>query len=164
MLSYCIKCQTRTKTTDITDYSSNGKDGKQGVCSKCGTKMVHFFSDGEPRNLWEKIIKLIKSILGLVLKVIVIIIIIVILINAAPKVIDFFKVKTWSLFIYSTETPNTNYLIQRIDGYKSQTECMEKGISLSKSEGSYECGYYCRVDKYFFETCREVCNRYGCRD
>ncbi|KPJ56555.1 hypothetical protein AMJ49_04570 [Parcubacteria bacterium DG_74_2] len=119
----------------------------------------------ELRKIWEGIIAVIETILGFIFKIIGILIIIALLIYAVPKIIDFLRIKTWTLFLYSTETPDTDYLIQRIDGYKTQTECLEKGFNMSKNRGSYECGYDCRYRKeYGVEICDKVCSKWGCRD
>jgi len=100
----------------------------------------------------------------LILRIIAILILIAILIYMTPKIVDFLRPKTWTLFIYSTDLPNTDYLIQRIDGYRSQTECLERGFEITRHEGSYECGYGCRYRKeYKVEICDKVCTRFGCR-
>lgn len=73
--------------------------------------------------------------------------------------------KSWTLFIYSSATPDTDYQINRIDGYSRQSECLEAGIKYSLKTGSYECGYDCRYrDKYYMEICDRVCGKSGCRD
>jgi hypothetical protein len=108
------------------------------------------------------------NIIGLSFKLIGMIILLILLIWIAPKIVstirDSFREKYWTLFLYSADTPNTDYLIQRIDGYKSQRECLEKGFELTRDRGSYECGYDCRYRKeYEIEICDKVCTRFGCR-
>ena len=118
----------------------------------------------ELKHLWKGIITIGGGVLRFIFKIIGIVIVIVLLIYAVPKIIDFLRIKTWTLFLYSTETPDTNYLIQRIDGYKTQTECLEKGFNMSRNWGSYECGYGCRYrNEYGVEICDKVCTRFGCR-
>lgn len=73
--------------------------------------------------------------------------------------------KTWTLFIYKSATPNADEQKARIDTYKSQTECIEKGVSFTSKGGSFECGYDCKYDgNYLIEVCGKVCGRNGCRD
>ncbi len=77
---------------------------------------------------------------------------------------DLFRSKSWALFLYSSSTPDTSSLLQRIDGYKNKTDCLEKGFSMTKG-GSYECAYDCRYeDKYYMEICDVVCGQNGCRE
>jgi hypothetical protein len=112
----------------------------------------------------KKILETVKTFIHFAFKFVAILILIVLLISITPKIINFLRPKTWTLFIYSTNTPNTDYLIQRIDGYKSQRECLEKGFELTRDRGSYECGYGCRYRKeYKVEICNKVCTRFGCR-
>lgn len=73
------------------------------------------------------------------------------------------KPKYWTLFIYSTSSPDRDYLMQRIDGYDRQTDCIEKGFTLSKDKGSYECGYNCRFrSDVGMEVCEKFCNGKYC--
>lgn len=73
--------------------------------------------------------------------------------------------KSWTLFLYSSPTPDIYYQTNRIDGYKSQTECIEKGIIFTKEYGSFECGYDCNFKPEYGEViCDRVCSRSGCRD
>lgn len=40
MLGYCLKCRTKVEMADIKPVvMKNGRNGMQGFCSKCGTKM-----------------------------------------------------------------------------------------------------------------------------
>jgi len=73
--------------------------------------------------------------------------------------------KTWTLFIYDSPTPYSKSQISRIDGYKEQTECIEKGIQITKSEQSFECGFDCK-DKGdgWGDVCDKVCGENGCKD
>jgi hypothetical protein len=124
-------------------------------------------------DFWHNILyttkRVIIDIIRLSLKIIGIIILSILLIWITPKIIskvrDFFRDKSWTLFLYSSEIPDTDYLILRIDGYNSKTECLEKGFQMSKKQGSFECGYDCRYrDNSLIETCDTVCDQQGCRD
>ena len=77
----------------------------------------------------RKILEIVKGLFIFIFKFIAILILIAILIYITPKIVDFLRPKAWTLFVYSTDMPDTDYLIQRIDGYQSQTECLEKGLS-----------------------------------
>src|SRR3989344_2404052 len=70
----------------------------------------------------------------------------------------------WNLFIYKSLNPDIDYRTARIEGYQSQTDCIEKGISMTKKSGSFECGYKCEYQvKYQEEICKKVCGIRGCR-
>ena len=82
---------------------------------------------------------------------------------------EILRPKIWSLFIYSTFSPDMNHLINRIDGYNQQTECLESGIKLIPKNGSYECGYDCRYQEGLgindgLEVCKKTCSKTGCQD
>jgi hypothetical protein len=78
---------------------------------------------------------------------------------------DTIRPKAWTLFLYSSETPDTEEENARIEGYKSKTTCLEKGLTLSMKSGSFECGYDCRYrDEFRSEICEKVCSKRGCRD
>ena len=72
--------------------------------------------------------------------------------------------KNWTLMI--CETPHfsggcaeNRYILE---GYKSQTDCMEKGISL-RNQAGFECGYGCHLsDGGGLQVCDKVCNENGC--
>jgi hypothetical protein len=79
-------------------------------------------------------------------------------------VVDSVRPKAWTLFLYSSETPNTEEESSRVEGYANKTACLEKGIILSDKNGSFECGYDCRYrDEYHYELCEEICSKRGCR-
>lgn len=81
------------------------------------------------------------------------------------KTQDAIRPKSWTLFIYKSETPDTDYEKARIDTYNSQTACIEKGITFTGKGGSFECGYDCRFRKeYLMEICDKICGLNGCRD
>lgn len=76
----------------------------------------------------------------------------------------FFK-DQWRLMICSSlmengvECRENSYVL---DGYKSQNECMEKGIELSKGQG-FECGKNCKKSEYSdLAICEVICNKAGC--
>jgi len=78
--------------------------------------------------------------------------------------VDQFRPKSWTLFLYSSPRPNTDYQTSKIEGYSRKTECLEKGLTLKKN-GSFECGYDCRYrDEYLMSICGKVCDSGGCRD
>lgn len=96
--------------------------------------------------------------------VLTIVILLVVGIWLFGKVQDILRPKSWTLFIYKSESPDLDAQKARIDTYKSQTACIEKGISMSKG-GSFECGYDCRFrNEYQTEICDKVCGSNGCRD
>lgn len=81
------------------------------------------------------------------------------------KIQDGLRPKSWTLFVYQSETPDTYAQKARIDTYQNQTTCIEKGISFTKKGGSFECGYDCRFrNEYLTEVCDKVCGINGCRD
>lgn len=72
--------------------------------------------------------------------------------------------KSWTLFLCESEMSDGGCFENKyeLEGYKSQNECMEKGIQLSKGM-AFECGYDCRVE-YSVNVCDKVCGKNGCRD
>ena len=49
-----------------------------------------------------------------------------------------------------------------LKGYKTQRECMEKGIEMKNPEG-FECGYSCeKWGETDLQVCDEICNEKGC--
>ncbi|OGE64665.1 hypothetical protein A3J13_02225 [Candidatus Daviesbacteria bacterium RIFCSPLOWO2_02_FULL_36_8] len=73
--------------------------------------------------------------------------------------------QSWTLFTYAGKTPNKENQKNRVEGYKSQTECIEKGISISATSDSFECAYGCKYrPEYREEICGKVCGANGCRD
>ena len=75
--------------------------------------------------------------------------------------------KNWALNVYSSDEPNIDYLKVTIPGYNTQTACMEKGYSYTKSSGSFECSYGCGSTRDYSgmtDVCDKVCNKSGCRD
>ena len=174
MEAYCVKCKVKKEMKNAEEITMKGNNGMEraavkGECIDCGTRMFkilgHKGEVEESRSIWKRTLAIVRSIFKFILKGIGVIIIIVLLVNAIPKVIDFFRPKSWTLFLYSSETPDTYYEVQRIEGYNSQTECLEKGFDMSREiKGSYECGYYCRYDKYGLFYCDKVCGQRGCRD
>lgn len=113
-----------------------------------------FMKDGNTHNL-------LKSVMDFAIATGIIILIVFVVGNL---ITDSSNTKDWTLFLYSSEQPHHMHLIQRIDGYENQTDCLEKGYLMAQS-GSYECGYYCRYeDKYLMEICNKVCGANGCRD
>ena len=78
---------------------------------------------------------------------------------------NFIRPKTWTLMICEGEPMgdggcyNNSYVLE---GYKSQRECMEKGLAMSRISG-FECGEDCRVDKEWgARVCKTLCNKGGC--
>ena len=51
-----------------------------------------------------------------------------------------------------------------LNGYKTEAECMEKGIQLAKNIG-FECGKNCKELEYVDNSysCEVVCNKGGCK-
>lgn len=82
------------------------------------------------------------------------------------------KTDKWDLMICKTlmedgvQCYDNSYVLK---DYKTQTECMEKGIELAKNEG-FECGKNCHESSICgLETgcileCEIVCNKRGCKD
>lgn len=76
----------------------------------------------------------------------------------------FFK-DSWRLMVCSSlmengiECRENSYIL---DGYKSQNECMEKGIAVASRQG-FECGKNCKKSEYSdLAVCEEICNKAGC--
>jgi len=72
--------------------------------------------------------------------------------------------KKWTLFICKTPHPTGGCMDNKyvLEGYKSQRECMEKGITL-QNEAGFECGGSCKKDEYFGYVCNPICNeKRGC--
>ncbi|OGV94726.1 hypothetical protein A3A66_01815 [Microgenomates group bacterium RIFCSPLOWO2_01_FULL_46_13] len=64
-----------------------------------------------------------------------------------------------SLMADGVQCQENSYVLK---GYKTQAECMEKGIELAKNEG-FECGKNCRQgDGWSGITCEVICNKEGC--
>lgn len=81
------------------------------------------------------------------------------------------KRDTWDLSLYSSESPNTDYLVDKIKGFASQSSCVDEGVSRRLSGGSFECGYKCKTQystlKGFrdqYDICERVCDDGGCRE
>lgn len=77
-----------------------------------------------------------------------------------------FTKDSWDLMVCKTimedgvQCYDNSYVLK---GYKTQVECMEKGIELAKREG-FECGKNCRENKNLGGTiCDIVCNKAGCQ-
>jgi len=73
--------------------------------------------------------------------------------------------KSWTLMVcetphYSGGCDDNKY---ELKGYKSQRECMEKGIQLN-NEAGFECGLNCKETDYGLSVCDEICNEKGCSD
>lgn len=78
---------------------------------------------------------------------------------------DVLRPKSWTLFLYSSENPDMNYLLNRVDNLSSKDICTATGFAYTKKFGSYECGYDCKFNnKYFTEICDKTCDHGGCRD
>jgi|SRR3989344_1347733 len=78
--------------------------------------------------------------------------------NYIPEI----KVKGWTLFLFSSSSPDTDYQTHRIDGYSSSQECVQQGLASAPVKGSYECGLDCKGSKP--AICKRVCGRNGCRE
>lgn len=81
------------------------------------------------------------------------------------------KRNNWDLFLYSSESPNTEYKSDVIKGFANMDVCIQEGIKKTKDIGSYECGYRCKTQntdiegyKNEFDICEKVCTLRGCRD
>lgn len=97
--------------------------------------------------------------------IIVLVIVIVAGIWVFGKIQDAARPKSWTLFVYNSVSPDINAQKARIDTYKDQTTCIEKGISYTSKGGSFECGYDCKFrNEYQTEICDKVCGVSGCRD
>lgn len=71
----------------------------------------------------------------------------------------------WSLFIYSTQNPDTNHLIKRVNSIKDKDSCINAGVSLVNT-GSFECGLNCEQKGNLSgtEICDKTCAQNGCRN
>lgn len=71
--------------------------------------------------------------------------------------------KGWTLMVCSEPhstggCAETSYVLK---GYKSERECLEKGIGLHNKSG-FECGSSCKMSDYGLYVCKEICNENGC--
>lgn len=97
--------------------------------------------------------------------IVTIVILIVIGIWLFGKLQDAMRSKSWTLFIYSSENPDMNNLLNRVDNLSSKDVCISTGYAYTKKFGSYECAYDCKYsDKYLTEVCGKTCDHGGCRD
>ena len=77
---------------------------------------------------------------------------------------NYIRPKTWTLMIcegepmYDGGCYNNSYVLE---GYKSQRECMEKGLAMPNTSG-FECGGDCRIDDTWGRVCQTLCNKSGC--
>jgi hypothetical protein len=72
--------------------------------------------------------------------------------------------KKWTLFICETSHHTGGCMDNKyvLEGYKSQRECMEKGITL-QNEAGFECGGSCKIQGYGGYVCNPICNeKRGC--
>jgi hypothetical protein len=71
--------------------------------------------------------------------------------------------KDWTLMICKTKhySGGCGDMEYELKGYKTQRECMEKGIAMKNPEG-FECGYSCKDSDYGGKICNEICNETGC--
>lgn len=78
-----------------------------------------------------------------------------------------FNKNTWTLMVCKSLMSNGVECYENsyvLEGYKSQNECMEKGIALASREG-FECGRNCKPSKDYGGTvCEVICNRAGCNE
>jgi hypothetical protein len=80
--------------------------------------------------------------------------------------------KGWDLWIYSTDTPNTEHEIFEQLGLSSKSQCMTEGLARTRNGGSYQCGYNCysttsqfqKFDPVNIDVCETICERSGCRN
>ena len=81
------------------------------------------------------------------------------------------KRKGWELWIYSTNTPNTDYTIDEARGL-SKDVCMAEGLARTRDGGSFQCGKNCytnmtQIEDFepnTIEVCEIMCEKSGCRD
>ena len=80
------------------------------------------------------------------------------------------KREGWDLWIYSTESPDTDYVIDEFFGLTKEL-CLTEGLARTRTGGSYQCGKNC----YTVETtlgentdvtdvCEIMCEKSGCRE
>lgn len=82
----------------------------------------------------------------------------------AKSLIQKNKQQEWTLFIYSSITPDSEKQKIKVDGYKSKNDCIEKAISLTKKNESFECASDCKPSMGNTNVCDKVCDASGCRD
>jgi len=77
----------------------------------------------------------------------------------------------WELSLYSSENPNTDFLMDKIKGFSSKDTCLAEGVSRRIKGGSFECSYKCKTQytniggyKDQVDICEKVCDDGGCRD
>lgn len=81
------------------------------------------------------------------------------------------KRDNWDLFLYSSDSPDSDYLISSTKGFVSQDACISEGVSKRINGGSFECSYKCKTQYTTFqgksdqfELCEKTCDDGGCRE
>lgn len=72
--------------------------------------------------------------------------------------------KDWTLFIYNSQSPDTEKQEAKIGGIISKELCLTNGDNIIKPGQSYECGYDCNINSAGLNICDRVCDRGGCRE
>jgi len=92
----------------------------------------------------------------------------IVIIFVIYKVWDWYKYNytnnAWTLIISSTETPNVNYNIKKLEGIKTREECYKLAPLHTPVGGSWECDRGDLFDKYGYQVYKEVCTATGCKD
>ncbi|MFH1407473.1 MAG: hypothetical protein ABIG91_00320 [Patescibacteria group bacterium] len=119
----------------------------------------------------QSIDKTFKSLAHFVVILVVVGISIFIIIKVFSSFAEFLRPKSWNLMVCKstmnngTECYDTSYILK---GYKTQSDCMEKGMQLAKKEG-FECGKNCRDydsckgQEDCIQVCDIICNKVGCK-
>lgn len=72
---------------------------------------------------------------------------------------------SWTLFIYSSASPDQSSIKDRVENINSQEACIQSGLAYTSSGGSYECAYACKYKtEYQTEICERTCDHGGCRE
>jgi len=79
--------------------------------------------------------------------------------------------KGWELWIYSSDTPDTDNTIDEARGL-SKDVCMAEGLARTRGSGSFQCGKNCYTSSITLdggepmvtEICEIMCEKSGCRE
>lgn len=100
-------------------------------------------------------------------KILKVVLLIGLLLGGYLMVKNILRSESWDLMVCKSLLDDGSQCYENsyvLKGYRTQAECMEKGLELAKKEG-FECGKNCRHDvAYDADICDIICNKSGCKD